>query len=59
VVASIDDPYGDLAFARQCAEDWGSRLVSIGKAGHINAASGLREWDEGHRLLESLRTEIE
>jgi uncharacterized protein len=58
VVASIDDPYGDSAFARQCAESWGSRLVNIGKAGHINAASGLGEWNEGHRLLESLRTQI-
>jgi uncharacterized protein len=56
VVASIDDPYGDLAFARRCAKSWGSRLVNIGKAGHVNAASGLGEWNEGHRLLESLRT---
>jgi predicted alpha/beta hydrolase family esterase len=55
VVASTDDPYGDLPFVRQCAESWGGRLVNIGKAGHINAASGLGEWKEGHRLLESLR----
>ena len=55
VVASIDDPYGNLPFVEQCAKSWGSRLVSIGKAGHINAASGLGEWSEGHRLLESLR----
>jgi predicted alpha/beta hydrolase family esterase len=41
------------------AESWGSRLVNIGKAGHINAASGLGEWTEGHRLLESPRTRIE
>ena len=48
------DPYADSPFVRQCAESWGSRLVNIGKAGHINAASGLGEWNEGHRLLESL-----
>jgi predicted alpha/beta hydrolase family esterase len=54
VVASTDDPYADSPFVRQCAESWGSRLVNIGKAGHINAASGLGEWNEGHRLLESL-----
>jgi predicted alpha/beta hydrolase family esterase len=57
--ASIDDPYGDLAFAHQCAKSWGSRLVNIGEAGHIYAASGLGEWNGGHRLLESLRTQIE
>jgi len=56
VVASIDDPYGSLDFARQCAAAWGSRLVSIGRAGHINAASGLGDWSEGQRLLRSLQT---
>jgi len=56
VVASTDDPYGDLPFVQQCAESWGSRLINIGAAGHINAASGLGEWTEGHRLLESLRS---
>jgi uncharacterized protein len=59
VVASNDDPYGDLPFVRRCAESWGSRLVNIGNAGHINAASGLGDWEEGHRLLESLRPRIE
>ncbi len=54
VVASVDDPYGDLEFARACADAWGSRFVNIGKAGHINAASGLGNWEEGHRLLEEL-----
>jgi uncharacterized protein len=54
VVASTDDPYGDLPFVQQCAASWGSRLVNIGNAGHINAASGLGEWSEGHRLLQSL-----
>jgi len=44
---------------RPHAKSWGSRLVNIGKAAHINAAGGLGEWNEGHRLLESLRTQIE
>ncbi len=59
VVASTDDPYGDLPFVEQCAQSWGSRLVNIGRAGHINAASGLGEWEAGRRLLESLRAKIE
>ena len=54
VVASSDDPYSDMAFATQCANAWGSRLINIGRAGHINAASGLGRWDEGQRLLRSL-----
>jgi predicted alpha/beta hydrolase family esterase len=55
VVASSDDPYGSPAYARRCASAWGSRLFSIGPAGHINAASGLGEWREGYELLDSLR----
>ena len=54
VVASSDDPYGSLAFAERCARAWGSRLVEIGPRGHINADSGLGDWDEGQRLLASL-----
>ncbi len=57
VVASTDDPYSPLSFARQCAEAWGSRFVDIGRAGHINADSGLGEWSEGRRLLGSLASE--
>jgi hypothetical protein len=54
VVASSDDPYSDMAFATQCANAWGSRLINIGRAGHINAASGLGYWNEGERMLRSL-----
>jgi predicted alpha/beta hydrolase family esterase len=54
VVASSDDPYGTLAFAERCARAWGSRLVDIGPRGHINAESGLGDWEEGRRLLASL-----
>lgn len=54
LVASTDDPYATAAFSEGCARAWGSHFVSIGPAGHINAASGLGAWDEGWRLLESL-----
>jgi predicted alpha/beta hydrolase family esterase len=56
VVASANDPYSELRFARACADAWGSRLVNVGQAGHINADSGLGDWDEGHRLLQALGT---
>jgi uncharacterized protein len=54
VVASSDDPYVSLARARQFALAWGSRLVEIGPAGHINGASGHGEWPEGLELLREL-----
>jgi hypothetical protein len=54
VVASTNDPYGSLAFAERCAISWGSRLVNIGAAGHVNAESGLGPWQEGLAVLEQL-----
>ena len=54
VVASEDDPYATLAFSRRCAEAWGSRFVDAGRRGHLNAQSGLGEWDEGLRILDGL-----
>ena len=55
VVVSSDDPYGSLEYVNRCASAWGSRLVNIGPAGHINAASALGEWREGFALLDALR----
>lgn len=54
LVASSNDPYGSVEFARACARAWGSQLVDIGAAGHINSASGYGEWPEGLRLLAQL-----
>ncbi|RFU46602.1 alpha/beta hydrolase [Paraburkholderia sp. DHOC27] len=54
VVASTDDPYGGVAFAQRCAKAWGSQWHEIGARGHINADSGLGDWDEGQRWLASL-----
>jgi uncharacterized protein len=51
VVASSDDPYANIDHARRCADAWGSRLVTIGAAGHINAGSGLGDWAQGQALL--------
>lgn len=54
IVASRDDPYGSLAHARACASAWGSELIDIGPAGHINAQSCLGGWDKGLALLQRL-----
>jgi len=54
VVASTNDPYGSLAFAKSAAVAWGSQFVNIGAAGHINSESGLGGWNEGFSLLQQL-----
>jgi predicted alpha/beta hydrolase family esterase len=54
LVVSENDPYGSPLFAQTCARAWGSRMVSIGPAGHINASSGLGDWPFGLELLASL-----
>ena len=54
VVASADDPYGSAEHAARCAAAWGSRLVEVGAAGHINSASGLGAWSDGFALLRQL-----
>jgi predicted alpha/beta hydrolase family esterase len=55
VVASDDDPYCPLARAAGFAQDWGSRLVILNGAGHINAAAGYGNWPDGLKLLRALR----
>ncbi|WP_195827917.1 RBBP9/YdeN family alpha/beta hydrolase, partial [Bordetella pertussis] len=55
VIASDDDPYCRLERARQFAQDWGSRLVVLQGAGHINADSQLGAWPQGLKQLAALR----
>lgn len=55
VVASDRDPYVSPERAREYAAAWGSRLVMLADAGHINVASGHGPWPEGFELLECLR----
>ena len=52
VVASSDDPFGSVAYARRCAVGWGSLFVEVGAAGHINADSGLGDWPAGLKLFD-------
>jgi predicted alpha/beta hydrolase family esterase len=55
VVASDEDPYVSLGRAREYAAAWGSELVVLPKAGHINVASGHGPWPEGFETLARLR----
>ena len=54
VVASTNDPWVSLDKAEFFAEIWGSEFIKIGKAGHINVASGYGQWEEGLEILERL-----
>jgi predicted alpha/beta hydrolase family esterase len=54
VVASQDDPYVAFERARAFAAAWGAGFVDAGARGHLNAASGLGDWPEGHELLAAL-----
>jgi predicted alpha/beta hydrolase family esterase len=54
VVASTDDPYSTMDRAQLFARAWGSRLVTLSGAGHINADAGFGEWPAGRALLTEL-----
>lgn len=54
VVASTNDQWVSFERAKYFADNWGSEFISIGDAGHINAASGHKEWKEGLEILKTL-----
>ena len=54
VVASTDDPFVTPARAAALAQAWGSRLVTLTGAGHVNADAGFGPWPEGKKLLADL-----
>lgn len=54
IVASSNDQWISLERAQFFAGNWGSELINIGDAGHINAASGHHEWTEGLEILKKL-----
>ena len=51
LVTSTTDEWVTPERAQQFAQAWGSELVDIGPAGHINAASGHGPWPAGLKLL--------
>jgi uncharacterized protein len=53
-VMSTNDPYVSIDRARAFAKAWGSELINLGDAGHINAASNLGFWEFGLELLKRL-----
>lgn len=55
VVASRNDPWMALARVGHWADCWGSALIDIGDAGHINIDSGFGPWPQGLALLAALQ----
>jgi len=54
LAASRNDPLARMRTSAGLAEVWGSRLVDLGDAGHLNPASGFGEWP----LVDDLIAEI-
>ena len=54
-VLSADDPFCAPERGLQLAAAWGSQIVTLGRAGHVNADSGLGDWPEGLALLHDLQ----
>lgn len=55
VVASRNDPWSRFDATARWADAWGSLLVDLGEAGHINVESGHGPWPGGLDLLAALR----
>ena len=54
IVASTNDQWISLDRAKQFAKSWGSELINIGDAGHINVSSGHGQWKQGLEILKML-----
>ena len=54
VVASDNDHVVSLDRAREFARNWGSQLITLNHAGHIEPNSGFGPWPEGLDILKGL-----
>jgi len=54
LVASRNDPFMSYPRAEHWAKIWGSELIDIGEAGHINVESGFGPWAFGLEVLRQL-----
>ena len=54
VAASRNDPLAEYDRVASFARGWGSRLVDLGKVGHLNPESGFGEWPGALSLIDEL-----
>lgn len=57
VVSSTSDRWMSDKSARQWADIWGARHISLGAAGHINTESGFGPWPLAQRLIRQIAHE--
>lgn len=54
VVASTNDHVADINRSKEFAKNWGSELITLEDAGHIEPKSGFGEWPYGMELIRRL-----
>ncbi|MBA3996379.1 MAG: alpha/beta hydrolase [Candidatus Accumulibacter sp.] len=59
LIASDSDPWLSLEQALALAAGWGVECVNLGRAGHINVASGHGRWPLGEAIVESMRAALD
>jgi uncharacterized protein len=59
VLASQTDPWMKFESARAWAQVWGSRVVNLGDAGHINTEAGFGPLPQAKTLVESMVRRLE
>ena len=58
LIGSNNDHWATAVRIQEFAANWGSELLFIGNAGHINSDSGHGNWDEGLVLLNNFKKKI-
>lgn len=58
VVASTNDEYTSLDRSRAFAAAWGSEIVEVIDAGHLNGDAGYGPWPEGVALLDGFAAKL-
>ncbi|HEY9065846.1 MAG TPA: alpha/beta hydrolase [Burkholderiaceae bacterium] len=58
LVASRNDPWMPFGSAVNWSRVWGSQLVDLGHAGHVNVASGHGPWPLAKQLVERLVQQV-
>jgi hypothetical protein len=51
---SRNDPLSSFERASELALDWDSRIVDLGRVGHLNPASGFGEWPQAEHFIDEL-----
>jgi predicted alpha/beta hydrolase family esterase len=51
IIASSNDPFAEIEYARRRAAQWRSGVIDVGAQGHINGQNGPGSWPIGSALL--------